>query len=307
MAATPENDTRDKADRKSLPPKSRTSAPRAPKSKAKLTEGEIQRRLAAIEPSWAGKPPGRFANEIAKGHASWKKLQQALGDSDPLVRADAAWALAEVGAWEAVEALKKLLDDPSTTVCSNAALALIKLGDKPLIQEMVRTLREPDPSTAAGAATALGMARNRELVPHLLAAFGTKNEELGAAIAIALGQMEDPRALEALFASLRAGFVPVEVCEALGRIADPSARPLLLKTLKHPSPDVRASAARALSLIERKARKVDASFREGKLIPALRALLDDAKPRVRLSAALALHELGDRDAAPILYELLEEA
>ena len=153
------------------------------------------------------------------------------------------------------------------------------------IEEMVRTLRDPDPSVAAGAATALGMSRNRDLVPHLLAAFGTRDEELGAAIASALGQMEDPRALEALFASLRAGFVPVEVCEALGRIGDPSARPLLLKTLKHPLADVRASAARALSLLERKARKVDAAYREEKLVPALWKLLDDQKPRVRLSAA----------------------
>lgn len=301
MSASSVNGTEEKRGRKSTPPKSR---PRGAKGRAKLTEGEIQRRLAAIEPTWAGQQPGRFAAEIAKGHASWKKLLAALGDADPQVRADAAWALGEIGAQEAVDALKQRLDDPSTTVCSNAALALIRLGDRPLIQEMVRTLRDPSPSVAAGAASALGMSRNRELVPYLLAAFGTRDERLGAAIATALGQMEDQRALEALFASLRANFVPVQVCEALGRIGDPSARPLLLKTLGHASPDVRAAAARALSLLEQKSASADVSFLEGKLLPALRRLLEDPTPRVRLAAALSLHELGDPEAAPVLYELL---
>jgi hypothetical protein len=87
-------------------------------------------------------------------------VAKALGDSSPLVRSAAAWALSQMGgaAESAVSALEKSLADPSPLVRSISAVALRAMGPKalPAIPALEKALDDESPSVRAVAADALG-------------------------------------------------------------------------------------------------------------------------------------------------------
>ena len=72
-------------------------------------------------------------------------LEQALGDSAAPVRANAATALADLGAREAVDALIAAVDDADLHVRQMAVAALGELGDERAAERVGRALGDPQP------------------------------------------------------------------------------------------------------------------------------------------------------------------
>jgi HEAT repeat protein len=127
---------------------------------------------------------------------------------------------------------------------------------------------------------------------------GSAGRELSAAAARALGQTRPPGAVEALLAYLpfaEDDRVADEIGKALAAVAvrDGKADPALVKALKDPVPVRRAVAGEVLS-------RAGAPDERA----AVRALLQDSRPMVRLRVALALAQAGDAEAVGVLIAVL---
>jgi HEAT repeat protein len=265
--------------------------------KASAEREGASRALEALDAGFRARVGHRFAKKLSEPNAL-EQLLAALKDDAADVRADAAEALGELGDAAAVKALRGCLGDADGEVRTRAAVALIRIGDEVLFPEVVKALRHSDARVVIGAAVVLGHLADARVVPNLVEAFKTEDPQVGAAIAWAIGQCQDAAALPWLVTALEQGFATANVCEALGRLGDARARPVLEKALAYPSEDTRAYAARALGLIH------DPPPTPPTILDALRKLLDDKARKVRLCAAIALHELGDGDASARLADAL---
>jgi len=253
--------------------------------------------LRKVDPSFASFAENQFRTQIAAGKDAVPQLIQALDDADVVRRIDAVEALGELRDGRAIKPLRKKLDDTSPAVRRQAAVALVRIGDQQIFPEVVKSLRDPDSKLIVGAALILGHIADKSVVPNLVEAFKTDNPEVGSAVAWALGRCGDERALPWLIAALKAKFVAANVCEALGRIGSAKATAPLIDALRSEVDDVRAYAARALGMLRR-----DTAGKLGGLgvmarnqaTPALQKALQDPSKKVRLCAAIALYELGEK-------------
>lgn len=91
-----------------------------------------------------------------KDHFAARALQEALGDHDLVVRDNAAYALAEMGAREAIPAILGLMKDPSYTVRKSAAKALGMLGAHEALPVLVEALHDPAYLVRKSAVRSLG-------------------------------------------------------------------------------------------------------------------------------------------------------
>ena len=199
-------------------------------------------------------------------------LAAMLRDEDPGVRAQAAYVLGELGNTSALPMLRSAARDPMTRADASRvrllylqlAEAMVKLGDENAIHELRAALypARPEDLEATGLATQiLGQVRDRGSASQLYY----------------LATRSDPKA----------GPMPVEIrlgaASSLARmgVADAAriARPLVADS----NGPVRAQAAMVLG---------ESGGREH--LPALRGLLEDREPRVRLSAAAAVVKITDR-------------
>ncbi|MCP4500616.1 MAG: HEAT repeat domain-containing protein [Deltaproteobacteria bacterium] len=254
-------------------------------------------RIEALDSAFRRSIINMFEGEIDVGEASIPELTSNLEDMDADVRADAAEAMGRIGSPNAAGALKALLTDGDGEVRTQAAVALIRIGDDSLFPKVVKSLRHEDPRVVLGAAVVLGRVADRRVVPNLVEAFQTNHEEVGAAIAWALGQCGDDASLPWLCTAVQQGFCVVNACEALGRIGSPHAADALLRRLHDAHTDVRAYAARSLGMLRYASDDYDAAFcaeKKAIAIAALAGLFSDAERKVRLCAAIALYELGDK-------------
>jgi HEAT repeat protein len=192
------------------------------------------------------------------------------------------------------------LNDDDERVRKAALIALVNQGDAGARAEIEADLESTDMERVINAAATLGRAKATQSVPALLKAFRTKNAEVGEAVAEALGETGDRIAAPLLCMALEHRFVPVTAANALGRIGDERAIGPLLRALESSSnSELRASSARALGRIKKNPRRRTIPnsqlLAEAKLIPALRAALADPERSVRINAAVALWQLGDKN------------
>jgi HEAT repeat protein len=139
--------------------------------------------------------------------------------------------------------------------------------------------------------------RSARDVAALAQALQDENKLVRKAAAEALGQIGDPRAVEALLASLRNDNwrrVREAAAEALGQIGDARAVEPLLAALRDADPSIKVAAAEALGQIGD----------EHAIAPLVLALQDGGWV-VRKTAAAALGAIGDtRAIAPLVVVLL---
>jgi len=297
---------------------SKGSTPSTPEDStppARTDEADVVlRRLREIDPNFSSSPSNRFAPHIVRGKSAVAELISALGHAEAAVRLDAAEALGIIKDTSALRALRERLQDPDADVRLTSAIALIKVGDEGLFPEIVKSLRAKDPNVVIGAALALGRLADRRVVPNLVEAFKTQDPRVGSAVAWALGQCGDAACLPWLTTAVETGFAAPAAAEALGRIADPRAAPVLVKALEGVNDDTRAYAARALGMLRQQPSKGGGGalsarmgqMSENKAIPALKKLLKDRSKKVRLCACIALYELGDKAGGKQLVRELAE-
>ena len=94
-----------------------------------------------------------------------------------------------------------------------------------------------------------------------------------------------------------------EICKALGSVAAPGGKvePVMLEALHDKLPIKRGAAAEALVRADVKKQLPGAD----KILPEVRKLLQDSEPAVRLRTGLALVSRKEKEALPILVELLD--
>ena len=223
-----------------------------------------------------------------------------LSDADPAKRAKAADLLTGLGTKAAAAALRVALDDDDQRVRKAALLALVNRGDAAACAEVEADLESTDIDRVISAAATLGRAKSTQSVPALLKAFRTKNSEVAEAVAEALGETGDRIAAPLLCLALEHRFVAVTAANALGRIGDERAIGPLVRALESSSNgELRASSARALGRIKKNARRRTIPnsqlLAEAKTIPTLRKALEDPDRSVRINAAVALWQLGDKN------------
>jgi HEAT repeat protein len=163
-------------------------------------------------------------------HADARVLQPlaaALASSDWIVRMHAAKAIGRIGNLDAVALLVPLLQDKVKAVRAEAASALAAIGTAS-IPSLVQALRHDDWLVRLHAVEALGKLRSPDAVePLLFALFNDHDSAVREDVVRALGDIGDASAVEYLFQVLNEpGLRPLAV-EALGKIKDQRAVPVL--------------------------------------------------------------------------------
>jgi len=272
-------------------------------------------------------------------------LAGALKDENPVVRRNAATALARFGAHpDAVTALLGALKDSERTVRQEAARSLAQV--RPLPSEAVRPLLETvqgdrDPFIRVFSITAIGHAGDQaaEAVPTLIdilkerAGGGPADPSAAAAQALAeIGPAARPALISALDSKdARTRAAAAQLLGGMGPVP-PSALDALERMLKDQDRVARVQAARALWKLDRRVTTTlpilieavadrDSLIRSltvdalaamgpeaGPAVPALVPVLRDENYMTRRSAAAALGKIGPaaREAIPALRAALQD-
>ena len=85
-----------------------------------------------------------------------ERLIKELQDEDSGVRVNAAWALGEIGAVDAVPALIPLLQDKVAHVRVSAAMALGQIGSEDAVPALIQALKDRDDYVSDSETGALG-------------------------------------------------------------------------------------------------------------------------------------------------------
>jgi HEAT repeat protein len=99
--------------------------------------------------------------------ANQAQLLEALSDSAPVVRREAAFVLGELGGETAISALGRLTTDPNADVRLIAADALAKIGGPQAVQALSQTTHDDSELVRARAVHALGQLGRGEQGPEV--------------------------------------------------------------------------------------------------------------------------------------------
>ncbi|MCB9536007.1 MAG: HEAT repeat domain-containing protein [Myxococcales bacterium] len=172
-----------------------------------------------------------------------------------------------------------------------AALAVVRdAGAGATLEGRLDDARAPQ---RAAAARVLGFLRLAAHAPALRAALATDAAaEARAEAARALGRLGDAASMPLLIEALAAPVACLRhaAAQALARLPTDEAAAVLHGRLDDPDPEVRAAAARGLAIVS----PGDA------LVPLCATLANDADPGVRVTAAVALGQLGGEAARAAL-------
>lgn len=216
-----------------------------------------------------------------------------LADPDPHVRREAARALGEAEAREAVGALCALLvrpadtteeTNPEHTARAAAAVALGRIGDPAATDALIEVLADPF-NTGTAASTALGRL-SPPPVDRLVETMRDEDHWRRARAVVALGECGDASAFEAMAALLDDPEVPVRraAAAALGKLGDARAVPLLTTMVSRSDESAFVRSYAAVSL---------GALKDRSSIEALVEALDSSEPLLRRAAARALCRIDD--------------
>ncbi len=250
-----------------------------------------------------------------KSAATRQALDNALGDQEPMVRQNAAFALAQF-AEAALPSVKRALGDADSLVKRDAASVLLTMSDGDKVHDLLKDLlplcRDNNSEVRRAALSVLVRivdAKDREAIPALKWALDDRDLENKRNAALALtniGGAETEVALPVLLEAARNGDVEMrrQTVIAIRNIGAPAARavPEVVRYLKDDTDaKVREHAALALGGIGKGAEQA---------IPTLVAKIQDhgENQKVRIECAMALARIGvvpgASNVAPTLLDIL---
>jgi cyclophilin family peptidyl-prolyl cis-trans isomerase/HEAT repeat protein len=259
---------------------------------------EQERRLRENVPS----PPTATASVSAASEpVRVPALDELARDPDPVVRRRAVLALGRMGQSDGTSALVAALRDHDEDVRASAAFALGLLGPaaQPVLDSVQAAVRDTSATVRARALDALGLIGAPSAVPSVYEAAG------GCAARLATIEPDDeqwPKSPElevcraALFALVRLqNYDGLAAAFALQRINDRRAAAALTALASTPGIYTASFALRGL-----------AALKDPALVPIAKSVLSrpDADVKLRVAAVRALAQIGGRDAAVPLIELL---
>mgnify|MGYP005844286281 CR=1 FL=1 len=160
-----------------------------------------------------------------------------------------------MGPAQTIETLLSTLGGDGLFVYADKVLEALGDASVPYLIDALKNPSGKDPLRCQRLSVmVLGRLKAKEAVQPLRdmlrEALSTRDTELGAKVVIALGQIGDTSALPELLAAAQSTdfHQQVNAAQGLEYLGDPRAEPLLLELLtNHPDPNIRYSAARALS------------------------------------------------------------
>ncbi len=229
-----------------------------------------------------------------------EQLTEVLGRDPSLrVRAEAAFALGQIGSRRAVTSLRFATRDQTDPIVRGRAIeALGKIGDPAGVGPVAGFLTAPEPELSREAAIALWRLNDSTAVLPLLEGVKSKDDWTRAYSAYALERTSDPaRVVPALQKLLNDPAIHVRAyaARALGRQRAPTAIGPLLEAWADRDPRVRTVAVRSLGTLA-----------DSAALPQVLSALRDPDPNVRETAATAAGALRSRDAAPALKNALKD-
>jgi HEAT repeat protein len=245
-------------------------------------------------------PEPTFGGEAAETLACLGKTSEELlgllKDRRWQVRANAARAVGGIKDARAINLLTSLVSDRDEhpVVRGNAALALALMEAVSAVDPLIPLLKDKDPRVRAAAASALGRLHDSRAVPPLIVALGDANARVRQAVVGGLGSLGGPLVFDPLVRSLADPDGPVRevAAAALGRMQDARAVEPLLAALSDPYANVRINAAGALGVLH-----------DLRALEPLIHLLRDDNEAVRGAAAEALGQLNDPRAVRPLSDM----
>lgn len=272
------------------------------------------------------------------------KVAEALADQPRWVQTAAVKALLEVGSPEAIQQLTEavpVLDEPVGDWATSAITSLGRVVIGPLV-ECLQNKDDGIRGAAQGPLIAIGGQPVIDAVKPMMGAYDDYVRGAVVAVLSALGKPATPVAVQMLLRDMpfpdqssaafaRAQDTALEILVATG---EPALEPIITKLVPSPREKVRANAAlmlgrMAATLGEETGRivdpllklghdsswavrrrvawalgEVDDPAREGEIIQALTARLQDAYTEVKTEAVKALGRIGSPTAAPALVQVL---
>ncbi|HKA24223.1 MAG TPA: HEAT repeat domain-containing protein [Candidatus Eisenbacteria bacterium] len=221
-------------------------------------------------------------------------------DQDPPVRAEAAFALGQIGSRQAYDVLRWACEDEKADVSVRAAVveALGKLGDPRGIPVVMRALADADPAIRKEAAIALWRLGDKGNAPQLVRALHEADAEVRAMDVWALEKAVDPHTVIPELSKIagdHSALVRSYVARTLGRQGTQAALEPLFRLLTDPDLHTRVNAARSLGQVG-----------DSAAVPQLLAALDDVHPYVRETAVTSLGKLKTAAIGTRLAEMAKD-
>jgi HEAT repeat protein len=251
-------------------------------------------------------------------------VNEALSDSDPIVRLAAVESLRKLQGEGLVEALEGKCNDADANVRAESARALGNLGDRKAVPKLVDLLRDSNGFVRSAAAEALGQLGDKTATESLIQVLtGLKqqpaagSQQDGIVIGTQSGLLPD-------IAKMKVVEEKIIAAKALGDIRDPAAVDSLIERgLKAEDAGLRAESAVSLGKIgePRAVKPLEATVRPyyqtapednqgvtistGPIDEKVR-LLKEKESRVRASVAWALGQIADPSAQETLKHALND-
>jgi cyclophilin family peptidyl-prolyl cis-trans isomerase/HEAT repeat protein len=228
-----------------------------------------------------------------------QRLRHAAGEeTDSEVKARVIEALGKIGDPAGVGPVAGFLTSPDPALSREAAIALWRLNDSTAVLPLLEGTKMKDAWTRAFSAYALErVSRPERVVPAMKRLLEDPAVQVRAYAARALGRQRAANALGPLVAALadRDPRVRIVAVRSFGTLADSAALPQVIAALRDPEAHVRETAAQSA-----------AALRSRDAAPALRKALRDGDGGVRLAAARALAALLGPPAVRDLKPLLDD-
>ena len=260
----------------------------------------LEKLLMVTNPLSDSEAQSRCA-EIRKAGASGDPaaapvIEKCVTDEFPSVRQATAEALAQLGRMESSTAVLPLLEDPERDVVCAAIRCLSSIGDTRAIYPLLclATSRIDVQLQSLDTVVKLGELQLSELI----ALAASADSDLQADIVFVLGKLADPSAIPVLISLLNdsdQGSVRAAATQAIGRIGDPRTAGILTGLLKDNSHDVRRNAVISL---QRVPTRQSTTF----LVP----LLKDPDVNFRRHVIAALAASGDPRCVPHIVPFVYE-